>query len=167
MNEFANGLFVGVILSLLLVVPLMILWNQRETIRGQQRRKQESQELSEAIEEECKMVFLIRTDLEMTKGKVAAQCCHATLAAYKAAMKTNKKWVDQWEDCGQTKVTLKCPDEETMLSLKQTANALGIVAKDIIDAGRTQIASGSRTVLAIGPAPKSLVDIVTGSLKLY
>lgn len=34
------------------------------------------------------------------------------------------------------------------------------------DAGRTQIAAGSLTVLAIGPAPVKEVDAVTGHLKL-
>jgi len=34
------------------------------------------------------------------------------------------------------------------------------------DAGRTQIAAGSRTVLAIGPAPVKEIDAVTGELKL-
>lgn len=33
-------------------------------------------------------------------------------------------------------------------------------------AGRTQVAPGSRTVLAIGPAPKSAIDKVTGHLRL-
>jgi peptidyl-tRNA hydrolase, PTH2 family len=40
------------------------------------------------------------------------------------------------------------------------------VAEVIADAGRTQIASGSLTVLGIGPAPKGVVDGVTGQLKL-
>ena len=34
------------------------------------------------------------------------------------------------------------------------------------DAGRTQIAAGSQTVLAIGPAPKSEIDQITGHLPL-
>jgi PTH2 family peptidyl-tRNA hydrolase len=36
-----------------------------------------------------------------------------------------------------------------------------------MDAGRTQIASGTRTVLALGPAPKDLIDSVAGHLKLF
>jgi PTH2 family peptidyl-tRNA hydrolase len=50
--------------------------------------------------------------------------------------------------------------------LQATAVSLGLVAEVIADAGRTQIASGSHTVLGIGPAPKSLIDQVTGKLKL-
>ena len=44
--------------------------------------------------------------------------------------------------------------------------SLGICAKIIHDAGRTQIAAGSATVLGVGPAPKGKVDLVTGGLKL-
>jgi peptidyl-tRNA hydrolase, PTH2 family len=51
--------------------------------------------------------------------------------------------------------------------LHATALSLSLTAKVVHDAGRTQIAAGSATVLGIGPAPKSLVDQVTGALKLY
>ena len=47
------------------------------------------------------------------------------------------------------------------------ARLAGIVAESIRDAGRTQVASGTKTVGAIGPAPASLIDMVTGQLKLY
>lgn len=38
----------------------------------------------------CK-VLLIRTDLEMTKGKVVAQACHATLHNYQMSLEKNPK----------------------------------------------------------------------------
>jgi peptidyl-tRNA hydrolase len=50
--------------------------------------------------------------------------------------------------------------------LQAQAMSLGICARIIHDAGRTQIASGSATVLGVGPAPKSMVDQVTKHLKL-
>lgn len=117
--------------------------------------------------EACKLILVIRTDLGMTKGKVAAQCSHATLACYRAALKVSPNLVRHWIVIGQAKVTVKCNSEEEMLSLQAKAKSLGIVAKSIQDAGRTQIAPGSRTVLGVGPAPTSLVDQVTGHLKLY
>ncbi|SPO34910.1 related to PTH2 - aminoacyl-tRNA hydrolase [Pseudozyma flocculosa] len=116
--------------------------------------------------EECKMVLLVRMDLKMEKGKIAAQCGHATLAAYKAALKQTPQLVKQWERLGQAKVALKCPDEATMKGLEAKARSLGLAARSIIDAGRTQIAPNSRTVLGIGPAPVSLVNEITGHLKL-
>lgn len=42
----------------------------------------------------------------MGKGKVAAQCSHAAVAAYKAARKY-PKLLQAWEECGQPKITLK------------------------------------------------------------
>jgi PTH2 family peptidyl-tRNA hydrolase len=72
----------------------------------------------------------------------------------------------RWERQGQAKVALQVKSEDELEILQAKAISLGLVAEVIADAGRTQIASGSHTVLGIGPAPKSLIDEVTGSLKL-
>lgn len=56
--------------------------------------------------------------------------------------------------------------EDELELLQAQAMSLGVCAKIIHDAGRTQIASGSATVLGVGPAPKSVVDQITGHLKL-
>ncbi len=101
-------------------------------------------------------------------GKIAAQCSHATLACYKALLRADPAHpvIKQWERLGQAKVALKVDSEEDMLMLQAQAVSLGLCAKVIHDSGRTQIASGSATVLGIGPAPKSIVNQVTGHLKL-
>ena len=40
-----------------------------------------------------KQVMIVRTDLKMGKGKIAAQCCHAAIGAYKNADKEKvRKW---------------------------------------------------------------------------
>ncbi|KAF2470665.1 PTH2-domain-containing protein [Lindgomyces ingoldianus] len=118
--------------------------------------------------EECKLVLVVRTDLGMTKGKIGAQCGHATLACYKSFLRTspNSPILKRWERSGQMKVALQVKSEEELEMLQAQALSLGLCACIIHDAGRTQIASGSATVLGIGPAPKSIVDQVTGTLKL-
>ncbi|KAI8353739.1 peptidyl-tRNA hydrolase [Mortierella sp. GBAus27b] len=113
------------------------------------------------------MVLVIRSDLNMGKGKAAAQCCHATLSNYKELLKNSPQTLKHWEYCGQAKVTLKVDNEDDMLLLQAQARSLGLAANSIRDAGRTQIAAGSRTVLAVGPGPVSVVNSVTGKLKLY
>ncbi|KAK4175946.1 peptidyl-tRNA hydrolase PTH2-domain-containing protein [Triangularia setosa] len=126
------------------------------------------------ITEECKLVLVVRTDLGMTKGKIAAQAGHATLACYKTLSKAAAKdpngkaaqILKQWERRGQAKIAVQVKSEEELLVLQGTARSLGITAEVIADAGRTQIESGSLTVLGVGPAPKSEVDGVTGGLKL-
>ncbi|KAI6089036.1 PTH2-domain-containing protein [Hypoxylon rubiginosum] len=124
--------------------------------------------------EECKLVLVVRTDLGMTKGKIAAQCSHATLACYKtlsraAARKPSSpeaRLLQRWERRGQAKIAVQVKSEAELLDLMGKARSLGITAEVIQDAGRTQIDPGSLTVLGVGPAPKSLVDQVTGGLKL-
>ncbi|KAK2828977.1 hypothetical protein FQN49_007215 [Arthroderma sp. PD_2] len=117
--------------------------------------------------DEVKLVLVVRTDLGMGKGKIAAQCSHATLACYKYyfSKSPNSPILRRWERQGQAKVALQAKTEEDILLLQAQALSLGLCARVIQDAGRTQIASGSRTVLGI-LGPKSVVDSVTGHLKL-
>ncbi|XP_061106470.1 peptidyl-tRNA hydrolase 2, mitochondrial isoform X2 [Conger conger] len=116
---------------------------------------------------EFKMTLVVRNDLKMGKGKVAAQCSHAAVSAYKQVQRRNPDLLKQWEYCGQPKVVVRAPDEESLIELLAHAKELGLPISLIHDAGRTQIAPGSRTVLGIGPGPVHLVDKVTGHLKLY
>ncbi|OAX77380.1 peptidyl-tRNA hydrolase [Emergomyces africanus] len=117
--------------------------------------------------EEVKLVLVVRTDLGMGKGKIAAQCSHATLACYKYyfARAPDSPILKRWERGGQAKVALQVKSEEELMVLQAQAVSLGLCAQVIQDAGRTQIASGSRTVLGI-LGPKGIVDGVTGGLKL-
>merc|ERR1719150_1644702 len=97
-----------------------------------------------------KMVLVVRTDLNMGKGKAAAQCAHAAVACYKKALKKTPMFVKQWELFGQAKVTLKAPDyikeddvkkdqAHSLQNLSNEAHHLGITACVIHDAGHTQI----------------------------
>ncbi|KAK1332868.1 hypothetical protein QTO34_006399 [Cnephaeus nilssonii] len=64
---------------------------------------------------EYKMILVVRNDLKMGKGKVAAQCSHAAVSAYKQIQRKNPELLKQWEYCGQPKVVVKAPDEETLM----------------------------------------------------
>lgn len=122
---------------------------------------------------EVRMTLVVRQDLKMGKGKAAAQCSHATLALYKKITNPqlesyNPELVNRWElGNGQAKITLQVPNQEEMDLLYAKAISLGINSYIVHDAGRTQIAAGSATVLGLGPAPKHILDEVTGDLKLY
>jgi len=104
--------------------------------------------------------------LKMGKGKIAAQCCHACLGVWKKLWRRRDPVLKVWEECGQAKVTLQVKDEEAMLDLYQRAKKIGVPTYIVVDAGRTQIAPNSRTVMAVGPAPEDSVNQVTGHLKL-
>ncbi|CAN3377307.1 peptidyl-tRNA hydrolase 2 [Diutina rugosa] len=132
----------------------------------------DSRELNQ-VPGDVKMVLVVRQDLKMGKGKAAAQCSHATLALYKKITNPtspafNPEMVQRWEyGNGQAKITLQVPNQEEMDILFAQALSLGVNAYIVHDAGRTQIAAGSATVLGLGPAPKAVLDEITGSLKLY
>jgi len=59
------------------------------------------------------------------------------------------------------------PDEESMLKYQQLANQEGFNTYIVIDAGRTQVAPRSKTVMAIGPAINEQIDLFTKNLKVY
>lgn len=117
--------------------------------------------------EEVKLMLVVRTDLGMTKGKIAAQCGHATLAVYRTLINapSASSLVRRWESHGQPKIAVKCDSEDELLMLQRQAISLGLPAKVIRDAGRTQIEANSATVMGV-MGPKGLVDQVTGKLKL-
>ncbi|KAL6247934.1 hypothetical protein RBB50_005282 [Rhinocladiella similis] len=117
--------------------------------------------------EEVKLVLAVRTDLGMGKGKIAAQCSHATLACYKYLVNhpSSAPLLKRWELGGQPKIAVQAKSEEELETLQAQAMSLGLCARIIHDAGRTQIAAGSATVLGV-LGPKSVVDQVTGQLKL-
>jgi len=113
-----------------------------------------------------KMMLVVRKDLKMGQGKIAAQCGHATLAAYQVAKRQAKPALTQWARQGQAKIAAKVDSEDALMEVYAKALSLGLVAAVIRDAGRTQIDPGTKTVVAVGPGPVDLVDKVTGTLKL-
>ena len=74
--------------------------------------------------------------------------------------------VRRWERTGCAKIALKVgrnEDGEAKLhDIAQAAQDAGLVHYIVCDAGRTQIAAGSLTVIGIGPAPISKIDAITG-----
>ncbi|XP_065852627.1 uncharacterized protein [Euphorbia lathyris] len=117
------------------------------------------------ILDDFKMILVVRNDLKMGKGKISAQCSHATLGLYKKLLHRAPKALNRWEMCAQPKVVVKIESEDDMLVLQERAKSLKLPTHITIDAGRTQIAPNSRTVMAI-LGPVEVVDEVTGGLKL-
>jgi peptidyl-tRNA hydrolase, PTH2 family len=118
------------------------------------------------VGDEHKLVLCVRTDLKMQKGKIAAQVGHATLGAYKAAARAHPNAVRVWERHAQPKIAVQIRSHAEARELDAAARRKGLVTYMVHDAGRTQIAAGSMTVIAIGPGPASVVNSVTGHLKL-
>ena len=115
---------------------------------------------------EYKQVLVFRSDLQMSKGKIAAQAGHAAVSAAQEAYARHKKWWEAWLYEGQKKVALKVSNEEELNELEEAADELGLPHALIVDRGLTEIPEGSVTCLGIGPAPATMIDRLTGKLKL-
>jgi PTH2 family peptidyl-tRNA hydrolase len=99
----------------------------------------------------------------MSTGKFAVQACHASVAAVLCA---GVDVLDRWGIDGQTKIALAVHSLAELESVKRQCEAMGIVHAIISDAGRTELAAGMVTALAIGPAEDKAVDKITGSIPL-
>lgn len=111
---------------------------------------------------ELKQAIIIRADLGMGKGKIAAQASHASV---EAMGKANEETVAEWKQQGMKKVVLKVKSEKELLELFMRAKR-ELPCALIKDAGLTQIESGSSTAVGIGPAEESKIDRFTKELKL-
>lgn len=112
---------------------------------------------------ELKQVILARNDLKLPKGKLAAQCAHASV---EAVLKSDKDTVKYWQSEGQKKIVLKVENEKELIHYFQKAKDLGFIASLITDAGKTVVAPGTKTCVAIGPDDENKIDTLTGILKM-
>ena len=119
---------------------------------------------------EYKQVIAVRTDIRMSKGKTAVQAAHAAVEAVLLIVDMGKRewmeWLREWRRQGQKKVAVRVANEAELVKVYNEARALGLPASLIADAGLTELPPGTRTAVAVGPAPSQLVDRVTGRLRL-
>jgi peptidyl-tRNA hydrolase, PTH2 family len=111
-----------------------------------------------------KLALVVRTDLDMGRGKIAAQVAHAAVAATLASL--GGAVFHSWLEAGQPKVVLKVPTEESLGEVVRRACGAGLPVEVVRDAGRTQVAASTLTCCAIGPAPGDRIDAITAGLSL-
>jgi peptidyl-tRNA hydrolase, PTH2 family len=111
-----------------------------------------------------KLVVVVRTDLGMGRGKIAAQVAHAAVAAALASLGTTD--FAAWLAEGQPKVVLKVGTAGQLEDVVRQARASGLPVEVVSDAGRTQVTPGTLTCCALGPAETQRIDAVTAGLAL-
>ncbi len=125
------------------------------------------------VEMDVKQVVLFRRDLKMRKGKIAAQCAHASMKVFfdRAVAAEDRGSVTialtpemaAWVFGRFTKIVLSVEDEAALLLAQREAEARGLPCALILDSGRTEFhGQPTHTALAIGPAPSAEIDVVTG-----
>jgi peptidyl-tRNA hydrolase, PTH2 family len=112
---------------------------------------------------EYKQVILVRSDLKLPKGKLAAQSAHASVDC---VLKADKEIVKKWRSQGMKKIALKVEDEKELYKYIQQAKDKGFVTSIITDAGKTVVAPGTVTCGAIGPNEETDIDTIIKDLKL-
>ena len=115
---------------------------------------------------EYKMVIGVRTDLKLSKGKIAVQVAHAAVMCALRVRKMHWFLFSRWYREGQRKVVVKIKGLEEIYQLESRANDIGIVAEIVQDAGLTEIPPGTITCIGLGPAEEEKIDRLTGKLPL-
>jgi PTH2 family peptidyl-tRNA hydrolase len=111
-----------------------------------------------------KLAVVVRADLAMGRGKIAAQVAHAAVAAVLANLGTDD--LAGWLRDGQPKVVLKVTSAGELEDVIRQAEAAGLPIELVNDAGRTQVAPGTLTCCAVGPAESQRIDAITAGLSL-
>ena len=136
-----------------------------------------------------KMMIVMRRDLKMRKGKIAAQAGHACVDVILMALSKEGRLNDfemtsdgfvlkntdkeitplsEWFIHGSAKICVYVDSEEELLSIARKAEERGIIVSVITDAGMTEFHGiPTKTCLALEPLPAEIADELTGGLPLY
>lgn len=112
---------------------------------------------------ELKQVIVVRNDLKMSKGKIAAQVSHASV---ECLLKSSKSLIEDWRSQGMKKIVLKTEGIEELMKYKKAADNAGITSCVIKDAGHTEVKPGTITCIGIGPDNEEKIDKITGNLAM-
>ncbi|XP_010526170.1 PREDICTED: peptidyl-tRNA hydrolase 2, mitochondrial isoform X1 [Tarenaya hassleriana] len=165
-ENFIPGIVIGFILGMLLDLSKQVKSPIGKSRLLSSKTQKQSTVSSNGSDQELKMVLVVRQDLKMRAGKIASQCAHAATGMYAELMQSDRYLLRRWEQCGQPKIVVTCKNQQEMNRIIESAENVGLPTFVVADAGRTQVAAGSKTVLAVGPGPKELVDSITGRLAL-
>jgi PTH2 family peptidyl-tRNA hydrolase len=110
-----------------------------------------------------KQVVIVRLDLKLSKGKLAAQAAHASMEAFKCAPFESQT---EWGARGSKKVVLKVKDLGELIGIQRQARKERLPYALVRDAGRTEVEPGTVTALGIGPCESGRIDRITGHLKM-
>ena len=108
------------------------------------------------------MALIVRTDLDMSSGKIVAQTAHAAVEVALKARGT--AMFERWRQAGSRKISLVSPDLETLDDISSKV-AHGIVSHIVKDAGHTEVPPETYTVLGL-LGPRNSIDILTENLAL-
>lgn len=134
------------------------------------------------------MMIVVRRDLGMRKGKIAAQAGHACVEAILAALARDGRLSDivyengqvslkptqtespltEWFSEGEAKICVYVNSLEELLEINDKIKKAGLISALIQDAGCTEFHGvPTFTCLAAEPAAPDVIDPITGGLPLF
>lgn len=135
-----------------------------------------------------KQILIWQNSLKVRKGKIAAQCAHASLKVILDLMINKSRdfdddgtpWnmqpmlnyeqdsdLDIWLSGKFTKIVVRVESEQELLDVYNKAKDAGLLCSLIQDAGDTEFHGvPTYTAVAVGPASSDKLQPITGHLKL-
>ena len=118
-----------------------------------------------------KMVIVMRTDLNMRKGKMVAQGAHAAMAFLTRRICGDGFTLEpvewEWLENSFAKVCVGVGSANELYEIIGAAGAAGVTAHEITDNGTTEFGGvPTLTCCALGPDRVEILDAITGKLKL-
>lgn len=120
-----------------------------------------------------KQVIVMRTDLNMRKGKMVAQGAHAAVMPFLQEFigfrgKPRELRIAEWvSNFAMTKICVGVDSEVELDAIESRARAAKIDVYYVIDAGKTEFGGvPTKTCLSLGPDYGPEIDKITGGLRL-
>lgn len=136
-----------------------------------------------------KQVIVVRKDLSMPTGKLAAMVAHASMTfilnrlkngpvyqgydvGFALWSKDEHQWMTEPEpgidgQLSMAKIVVAANSELELQQLMHAGIAAGLITEGVIDGGYSHNPVGTFAALAIGPAWPEQLDPITGHLKVY
>jgi PTH2 family peptidyl-tRNA hydrolase len=116
--------------------------------------------------EELKMWLAVRTDIRMSRGKLATQAGHAYSWLTVTALKDAAAAMASYLAASTPKISVKAKNEQALRRIETECKAAGIPCYLVVDAGRTEFGGPTPTVIAFGPAHRSSLPKFLQGLQL-
>jgi PTH2 family peptidyl-tRNA hydrolase len=111
-----------------------------------------------------KQVIIVRTDLNMRKGKVAAQVAHASTMILYNHFGSDK--ITKWLEDNYKKIVVGCRDEQELFKIKDLCNQNNIPNFLVQDLGLTEFSNKTYTCIGVGPDQDKIIDSICKDYKL-
>lgn len=118
-------------------------------------------------QEETKLVVVVRGDLQVSVGKIAAQVGHVATDAMNTCFDCKPSVLLKWMMDGQKKVVVKAPNMSVINDIISKAESSGMCTSVIHDAGRTEVEPDTVIAVGIGPDAESKFVGITDKLRLF